>query len=181
MAAREELAPCRVRPRPAEAQSPFYPFTPAPLPACSPAQPSALLLLYLPWQLSRAPWNDPKHLATGSCRCAGNPHPPAGEKPRPQKIRKETSVPGREWGSVVGVSPLLPRAGYEFPACGRHPEWTGHWGFIREGAGGAGEERELERRPSSWRLRPQGKRLISLCVPLPRQQLGLHSLAWVCS
>lgn len=65
---------------------------PSPLPGCSPAQSSALLL-YLPWQLSRAPWNDPKHLATGSCRCAGNPHPQAGGKPR-QMISQKTSIPG---------------------------------------------------------------------------------------
>lgn len=33
------------------------------------------------------------------------------------------------------MSPLVPQAKYRFPACCRHPVFTGQWGFIRGGAG----------------------------------------------
>lgn len=159
-APREDLGPAR----PAVPASPFFPSTPGPLPGYSPVRPSALLL-YLPWQLSRAPWNDPKHLATGSCRCAGNPHPQAGEKPRPQ-IRKETSVPGREWGGSVGVFPLLPRPGTNFLPTAGTPSSRVTGGSLEREREGRARKGNWEGRRSSWRLRPRGKRLTSRRIPL---------------
>lgn len=46
-----------------------------------------------------------------------------------RRLGKKRRFRGGSGGSsFVGASPLLPRAGYEFPACCRHPEFTGHWG-----------------------------------------------------
>lgn len=101
---------------------------------------------------------------------------------RGSRLVKKHGFRGWVRGPSAGVSPLFPQAGYEFPASCRHPVFTGHRGFIKEGAGGAGEEGGRERRPSRGRLRPRGRRLISLSFPRPRRQhLGLHFLAWVCS
>lgn len=86
-----------------------------------------------------------------------------------QGSRLENKHRFRGWGCLCGdVSPASSgRAGCAFPAYCRHPVSRGHSGFIREGAGGAGEEGGREKRPSSWLGKPQGKRLIRLCMHCP--------------
>lgn len=101
---------------------------------------------------------------------------------RGSRLAKKHGFRGWARGPSAGVPPLFPQAGHEFPASRRHPGFTGHRGFIQEGAGGAGEEGGRERRPSRGRLRPRGRRLTSPCFPRARRQhLGSRFLAWVCS
>ena len=95
------------------------------------------------------------------------------EENRGSRLVKKHGFRGWVRGPLVGVSPLFPQAGYEFPASCRHPVFTGHRGFIREGAGREGEEGDRGRRPSSWRLRPRGRHLISLSIPRPAAASGL--------